>query len=344
MKEVSIKQERNESTRKNSLENLVTDSKKKSSKEGYSELPTDIVPFRISPIELDMRVIKNQSRYDRELRCKVYKAVIVMVLILFLMGVFMYLTKDKQTLNLIKHSQIDGKSLPHLDNDKDYFERENKTAANKSQIKGIGNKVLFDLKQKELTEEALNKLKTKQLRRPEKIKYVKNLSVSLNIEHDSYLHLKIKDKNNKRWEVPEYDILSKNYLKDLNHYNSHNLRSLGRKNFVLEDGNFSLEIDGGDDESFGFKLNSGPASILSFSTKENFLFSDNYIHFEYILTSGDIYGFGERSHEFKLGKGIYTTWPHDIGGLKYDDGRGRLNGYSHQPIGLHKTRYKNVMV
>ena len=62
------------------------------------------------------------------------------------------------------------------------------------------------------------------------------------------------------------------------------------------------------------------------------------------LTSDNIYGFGERTHDFKLNEGIYTIWPHDCGGTKYDDGKGGMNQYSHQPIGLHKTKYENLWV
>jgi len=75
----------------------------------------------------------------------------------------------------------------------------------------------------------------------------------------------------------------------------------------------------------------------SVSSSNNFLFSDNFISFESHLTSDDIYGFGERIHEFKLEEGIYTIWPVDRPNF-YDDGKGSKNLYGHQPIGLHKTK------
>ena len=59
--------------------------------------------------------------------------------------------------------------------------------------------------------------------------------------------------------------------------------------------------------------------FYTFNTSKNFIYSDNYINFESYLTSDDIYGFGERIHNFKLSEGIYTLWPTDRVNL-YDEG------------------------
>ena len=76
--------------------------------------------------------------------------------------------------------------------------------------------------------------------------------------------------------------------------------------------------------------------------RTNFIYSDTYINFESKLTSNKIYGFGERTHDFQLKDGIYTIGSFDCGGTKYDDEKGGMNQYSHQPIGLHKTKYNNL--
>ena len=81
--------------------------------------------------------------------------------------------------------------------------------------------------------------------------------------------------------------------------------------------------------------------FYSFEVSKNFLYSDNYINFESHLTSDYIFGFGERIHNFKLKEGIYTIWPRDQKNL-YDEGKGGKNLYGHQPIGLHKTKFKNI--
>ena len=97
-------------------------------------------------------------------------------------------------------------------------------------------------------------------------------------------------------------------------------------------------------EEFCFRLmNNDNMQFFYFNTSQNFLFSDTFINFESKLTSEDIFGFGERTHEFKLNEGIYTIWTQDIGTI-YDDGKGGRNLYSHMPIGLHKTKYKNLWV
>ena len=34
----------------------------------------------------------------------------------------------------------------------------------------------------------------------------------MDVEYDKFVHLKIKDSDNKRWEIPEYEVLNKDYL------------------------------------------------------------------------------------------------------------------------------------
>ena len=113
--------------------------------------------------------------------------------------------------------------------------------------------------------------------------------------------------------------------------------------FDEEGGNFEGPGKKYNVEDFSFRLMTQEnEEFFYFSTKDNFIYSDTYINFESKLTSDNIYGFGERTHDFKLKEGLYTIWPYDCGGTKYDDGLGGMNQYSHQPIGLHKTKYDNL--
>ena len=221
-----------------------------------------------------------------------------------------------------------------------------------------------------------------QLRKPENIKLIDKLEITLDLEYEKFIHLKIKDANTKRWELPENDVIDKEYLlnrndnkieisKYSNHYDSHyqyffielltndenndeneNKNDKERDNMNPDEVN-EVEIEEKEEKEkkemnktntsakqyFGFRLLDGDnEEFYSFSTLKNFLFSDTYINFESKLGSDNIYGFGERTHDFKLNEGIYTIWPHDCGGTKYDDGKGGMNQYSHQPIGLHKTK------
>ena len=96
-------------------------------------------------------------------------------------------------------------------------------------------------------------------------------------------------------------------------------------------------------EDFSFKLMTQESQeFYYFTSTKNFLFSDKYINFESKLTSDKIYGFGEKTHDFKLNDGTYTIWNYDCGSKKYDDGKGGMNEYSHQPIGLHRTKFSNI--
>ena len=175
------------------------------------------------------------------------------------------------------------------------------------------------------------------------IKPINNLNISLNIEYSKYVHLKITDKDNKRWEIPK-DILNKEYFENLN--NNEN-----EKNEEQNKLSFKMDIYGLNDydktKNFSFDLyvenpeDNQKDIFYSFKTDNNFLFSDNLISFQSYLTSDDIYGFGERIHNFKLEEGVYTIWPIDRHNF-FDDGKGGKNLYGHQPIGLHKTKYKDI--
>ena len=197
------------------------------------------------------------------------------------------------------------------------------------------NKIKYYLyNQKDLTPSKLEQLKSHQLINENNIKIIKEIKISLTIEYSKYIHLKMKDSNKERWEIPE-DILNNEYLKNL----SDNIKN--------ETYNFKIEyLVSNDDFYFYLYSDSNEKDnkrniFYSFNTSKNFIYSDNYINFESYLTSDDIYGFGERIHNFKLNEGIYTIWPTDRKNY-YDEGKGGQNLYGHQPIGLHKTKYKDI--
>ena len=199
-----------------------------------------------------------------------------------------------------------------------------------------------------------------QLKNPKNIKLIPNLEVTLDVEYDKFVHLKIKDAENQRWEVPKEEILNKEYLLSLNDnrvplsiYSNY----LESKNFFVEfltnkfdreelenfrDIHMSRDEDFENINEFSFRLmSSSEEQLYCFNSSKNFIFSENYINFQSELTSDNIFGFGERTHDFKLGEGLYTIWPQGIDGTKYDNGLGGNAGYGHFPIGLHKTKYKD---
>ena len=201
-----------------------------------------------------------------------------------------------------------------------------------------------------------------QFKNPKNIKLINQLEITLCVEYDKFVHMKIKDAENQRWEVPENDVLNEEYLSALdNNRISLSLYSkyLDSKSFYIEflsnkfsdDNDFDHfrdvdmvreeKLDHMDEFSFRLMTNEENQFYL-FNSSENFIFSDNYINFQSQLTTGNIYGFGERNHEFKLGEGVYTIWPQDASGTRYDEGIGGGNLYGHHPIGLHKTEYENL--
>ena len=179
-----------------------------------------------------------------------------------------------------------------------------------------------------------SKFNSFQLRHPESLNdmLIKKININLKIEYENIIHIKITDPNNPdRWEVPE-DLVDKKYRFNL----YKNIKSI-----PSPDSFYSLNFSNTTD-IFSFDLVDKNNSIFYSFSQEIFLFTDRFINFESILTTNDIYGFGERGHELKLTDGVYTIWPNDTGGIREDLGIGGKNGYSHQPVGLHKTRIENV--
>ena len=173
-----------------------------------------------------------------------------------------------------------------------------------------------------------------QLRHPESLNdmLIKKININLRIEYENIIHIKITDPNNPdRWEVPE-DLVDKKYRFNL----YKNIKSI-----PSPDSFYSLNFSN-TTNIFSFDLVDKNNSIFYSFSQEIFLFTDRFINFESILTTNDIYGFGERGHELKLTDGVYTIWPNDTGGIREDLGIGGKNGYSHQPVGLHRTKIENV--
>ena len=213
-----------------------------------------------------------------------------------------------------------------------------------------------------ISEIDLKSFSSPQLIKPQNIKLVNRLEMTLSVEYDKFVHMKIKDADNPRWEVPEEDILNEDYLAAVENNRislSIYSRYLDSKTFYIEflsnrysderDFDHFRDIDMIKEEQldrvdeFSFRLMTNEENqFYFFNTSENFIFSDNYINFQSILTSGNIYGFGERNYDFKLKEGLYTMWTQDLSGTKPDIGLGGGNLYGHHPVAIHKTMYEDL--
>ena len=340
--------------------------------ETYNNNSTDnfgVEEFQKVPIQHSIEVINiinNMNKMSNmRFKKKFYKTFLIIVVIVL----FLYITKRYLYDGIV---QIVKDESNQKDND-DYKDRQKYIKDREKYIKDFYNKSyegdidlnsgeIFNVYQKKENID-LNSFSSPQLRNPKNIKLIEKLEITVDVEYDKFVHLKIKDSENKRWEIPEYEVLNKDYLNDKNDNRislSKYTRSIDSQNFYLEllSRNNDEENEEFKDEhplqhyytynnteEFSFRLmNNDNKQFYYFNTSQNFLYSDTYINFESKITSEDIYGFGERTHDFKLNEGTYTIWSHDCSGTKYDDGKGGMNQYSHQPIGLHKTKYENLWV
>lgn len=158
---------------------------------------------------------------------------------------------------------------------------------------------------------------------PNSLTPIKELSILIELQCDEMIHIKITDKNNKRWESP-YSISDTYQSKISSCSNTKSLSDVG----------FNIETDS---EKLVYSLIKDNVKILT-NEDSRFFFSDNFIMFGEYLSNHFIAGFGERFHDFKLNDGIYTSWPNDTGGIHEDVENGGHNLMGLQPIGLHKTK------
>lgn len=131
-------------------------------------------------------------------------------------------------------------------------------------------------------------------------------------------HLKLVDSTKERFEVPRY-VLSEDFL---THQEYHS--QIGGK--VAPSTNSVILINPNTQYSL-FEL-----------FKNELVFAEDYISFDYTFPSDYIFGYGERATKFKLKKGIYTTWANDTGlGSIEDDGLGGKNLYGSHPFIMVKN-------
>ena len=161
------------------------------------------------------------------------------------------------------------------------------------------------------------------------VKVVEFLIFEFHIKCDKILHYTIRDRNNQRSE-PEF-YLNEDMEKEF--------ENIGKK-LTLDDIGFTLpEIN----KPFYFSIKDKDGNIYYYFDGSNFLYTDTLIIFDQLLTTGYIYGFGERNYNFNLDIGRYTIWGNDTTYTNRDQKNGGWNLMGHQPIGLHLTKYKKYL-
>ena len=161
------------------------------------------------------------------------------------------------------------------------------------------------------------------------IKLIESLIFEFSIKCDKIFQFTIRDRNNQRSE-PEY-FLNENMENEFN--------IIGKK-LNLDDIGFTLANI---NEPFYFNLKDKSGNVYYHFDGANFLYTDTLIIFDQLLTTGYIYGFGERNYDFNLDIGRYTIWGNDTTYTNRDKRDGGWNLMGHQPIGLHLTKFKKYL-
>ena len=312
--------------------------------------------FKKVPIErsqyggVEVYNIYSGISYSKErLKRKIFRYSLTVILVI----VFLIITKTLLWDGIVELFSEEGNSYDNYDsNYNDSF----------GDVGSYDNSLETFYLEQNISEINMESFSSPQLRNPQNIRLVNKLEMTLCVEYDKFVHMKIKDAENPRWEVPDKGILNEDYLSAVENNRislSIYSRYLDSKTFYVEflsnkysdeqDFDHFRDIDMIKEEKldhleeFSFRLMTNEENqFYLFNSSENFIFSDNYINFQSLLTTDKIYGFGERNHEFKLNKGLYTIWPQDLAGAKSDMEIGGGNLYGHHPVGIHKTMFDDL--
>ena len=145
------------------------------------------------------------SNSGSKLRKKIFKYISIIILFC----IFIIFTK---------HMLLDGIhkiiNINYDEIDDDDFNDNNKSNLD-NEIVEYSEGEIFYLNQN-LANINMKSLFSEQLKNEQNIKLIKNLEITLDVEYDKFVHLKIKDAEKQRWEIPKKEILNKKYLLSLN--------------------------------------------------------------------------------------------------------------------------------
>jgi len=117
------------------------------------------------------------------------------------------------------------------------------------------------------------------------LKPIEKLNIQISLECDKYLHIYVTDAKEQRWENPF--AISDSYKQKI---------KTCSQTKSLKD--FGLTINEQDTDPFYISLTNPETNELIFTTENtDFLYTDYFISFAGLITTNDVYGFGERYHE-----------------------------------------------
>ena len=145
------------------------------------------------------------SNSGSKLRKKIFKyiSIIILFCIFIIFTKRMLLDGIHKIIN-INYDEIDDDDFN--DNNKSNLDNEN-AEYSEGEIFYL-NQNLANINMKSLFSE--------QLKNEQNIKLIKNLEITLDVEYDKFVHLKIKDAEKQRLEIPKKEMLNKKYLLSLN--------------------------------------------------------------------------------------------------------------------------------
>ncbi len=159
-------------------------------------------------------------------------------------------------------------------------------------------------------------------------KLIKRLKFQASNLANDVTHIKIFDAEKTRYEIPRNTI---EYFE----------KETSNLNFTKKNLDCLTTVKENEMFKFPYLKDNGNETLFEMLS-EDFLFMNDFIGFSYLLNTNEIFGYGERSTDFRLKSGVYTIWPRDTPN-SFDDGKGAKNSYGHQPFFMNRNK-KNSYV
>lgn len=157
----------------------------------------------------------------------------------------------------------------------------------------------------------------------------KKLLLELSVKSPEYFSFSLRDPEDQRFEIPHTDPFPSDFNNNLEDFDVNTLKYV----LNIKSEPFSLEVQRKDTNE-------------TLINTENFdlIFSRKYLELSTLLPTHEIFGFGERNHEFKLRvPGVYTLWNKDLF-AEMDNAEGGKNTYGSHPMYLMRENSNNFHI
>ena len=181
-------------------------SSEKYDEEGFVKVPIE------NNENQQMEIMSKGSKFNNLFQIKNTKNTAIIVICLII-AFFIFMISKNIIFKSNNNDKLNDEKQDEINKAKSDLIEQIKNNLNKDTNKDINqipDNLFYITQNKE--EMKIDNFSSNQLRNPQNIKLIEKLEITLDLEYKNFVHLKIKDASMKRWELPESDVLNKEYL------------------------------------------------------------------------------------------------------------------------------------